>query len=766
MLSRRSGAPEAQADPRLIWIYVIVGLIFVGIFLRLIVLQVLNRDSLKLKSIGNVITTIQTPALRGEILDRQGKPLAQNRNDLKLLYTPPPGIDQYFPLSADKARAKERKQEPFYYHRRYAYSPVRSGAETLGLSYIELMQRLEQEWAIPGHDRRVVVADKLSAANLERWANDQKQELLQRLGFEVEADSDGRQRLYLNVTVEPGRYFPSPAERVRLAGEGRDYHYMDFNVEPEVLQRYPKEVGSLVKLARYLGVSYASLMGRVSKENIRIGRPPYTIVDKLEFPQVVYISENSNAFEGVMIDEYSFNRSYPLGPASGHLLGYTGLMSQEERNSGDYPYPLTDMVGKGGLEKQYEDLLHGRSGRRNLKINKHSSYGTWVSTEEPQRGNNLYLTIDRGLQQEAYRQMNGRPGAVVISALEPGHEGEILAYVSSPGIDPALVRDSDYNEALKANPLKPQLNRASGMTYPPGSTFKMVTLTAALTTGVITPETHFNCTGKVKFSDRDMYCHHRSGHGGVGLTDAIAKSCDVYLYRSAMALKDPPTDIKRFAMLFGYGNRTGIDLPDDNRGLLPDAAWRRKRFAAPYGNESDRLWLAGRTCNYSIGQGDMLASPLQVLMSASVIALNGRWCPPHLLYAKAADRQVLPVARPPSEERNLDHSVLALMRQGMRQAVTGGTCHMLASTGLQVCAKSGTAQSHPHKPDHSWVMGYYPETNPRYAFVVLVEYGGSSTESAIPVMKNILQYMAKNDPLSHDALQLAEKPGQRLAAAN
>ncbi|MCC7478487.1 hypothetical protein IT575_08495 [bacterium] len=765
MLNRRPSS-EAQSDPRLILVYVVVALIFVAILVRLVVLQVLNRDSLRLKSIGNVITTIQTPALRGEILDRQGTPLAENRNDLKLLYTPPPGIDQYFPLPADKARAKAKGAEPYYYLRRYAYSPIRSGAEALGLSYIEMMSRLERELAFPAHAPAVVVADTLSAANLSRWENPEKQELLRRLGYSLEQGTDGQHRLFFTPEGDPARYFPSPAEKLRFEQQGRDYHYMDFDVAEETLRRHPAVVQGLSGLARYLNVSYASLMTRVEKENIRVGRPPYTIVDKLAFPQVVYISENSSAFEGVMIDEYSFNRAYSLGAASGHLLGYTGLMSKEERSSGAFPYPLTDMVGKGGLEKQYEELLHGRAGRRNLKVSKHSSYGTWVSTEEPQRGNNLYLTIDSGLQKEAYRQMNGRPGAVIISALEPGHEGEILAYVSSPGIDPALIKDQEYYDSVSNNPLKPLLNRASGMTYPPGSTFKMVTLTAALTTGVIEPDTHFGCNGFIPFSDIKMHCHHRSGHGDESLLDALADSCDVYLYKAGMALKDPPSDIKRFALLYGYGEQTGIDLPDENRGFLPDAAWRRKRYASPHGNEVDRRWHAGRTCNYAIGQGDMLASPLQVLMSSSVIALNGHWCPPHLLYAKEADRQIVPVAQPPASDRKLDHDVLALMRQGMRAAVVRGTCRMLNLSGMGVCAKSGTAQSHPHKPDHSWVTGYYPEDNPRYAFVVLVEYGGSSTESAIPVMRNILQYMAKHDPLSHDAVQLAGGQNGRLMAGN
>jgi penicillin-binding protein 2 len=244
-----------------------------------------------------------------------------------------------------------------------------------------------------------------------------------------------------------------------------------------------------------------------------------------------------------------------------------------------------------------------------------------------------------------------------------------------------------------------------------------------------------------------MHCWNRAGHGYQSVIPAIARSCDVYFYRGGLSIKDkdPANVIAHYAREFSYGAPTGIDLYGESKGRVPDMEWWVETKKANGFSGSDLLWYDGNTCNYMIGQGDVVATPLQVMQSAAIVAWQGKSYTPHLLLGHGANNKVVRERKQAEQSTKLDPDALAIVSQGMRAAVTMGTCKQLDSLGLSICAKTGTAENKGN--DHAWVCGYYPAGAPRYAFVCLVEHGGHGAEAAIPPMKQVLQYMHKYEPI-------------------
>jgi penicillin-binding protein 2 len=407
------------------------------------------------------------------------------------------------------------------------------------------------------------------------------------------------------------------------------------------------------------------------------------------------------------------------------------------------------MIGKQGAERAFEILLHGRAGQRDLEVTKANTIKDVAREKAPKRGTDIFLSLDMGAQDLAHRLLGGRPGAIVISVLEPGHEGELLALASSPTYDPSRLNDIAYVERLNRDPNKPFANRAYALTAPPGSTFKIVTTQTALQSEAITTGGYRSyCRGYTEIGEQRYNCHHEEGHGSLNLIQSFAESCDVAYYDiSTHRIKgDVPGKLKHYAELFGYGAPTGIELPGEVSGLLPDKDWKRRTYDKPQFNKWDRMWFDGNTANYAIGQGDLLATPLQVLWSANTVALDGRVYKPRLLIATRADGSTSPTEAESGRNVPLDKDALAFVRQAMRYTVTNGTCRKLNISGMQVCAKSGTAEAGRGKSDHSWVVGFYPMDRPRFGFVAFYQNGGSAGEAAIPAMREMLMYLKNNDP--------------------
>ncbi|GEM_PF-2342005 len=574
-------------------------------------------------------------------------------------------------------------------------------------------------------------------------------------------------------------YLPDAEQRARLEESGGEHRYLSTETG--------ERLAEIEQLAEYLGTAYEQLMLRVESERRRsYGFQPLLLVDELDQQQVIELEERQADYPGVLIERFAFKRSYPLGELAAHLVGYVGQLSDSDPESIQaLGYGPREQVGKEGIERTYEQLVHGIAGQRDIELRGGRNAADdgeddprvieGIANEVPPRkGTAIYLTVHKETQARASALLAGRPGAIVVSCLADGHEGEILALASSPAYDPNRFAEEGYYTSLlerpdgSVNEARPLLNRAYRNAFPPGSTFKLVTAAAAIQEGVASPGSGYTCRGYIEVgrNKRRYHCHNRNGHGNLTFIEGISESCDVVFYRLGQALgSGAPETLKRYGGYFGYGEPVGIDLPGEARGLLPDKDWKRQNYA--WANEVDRLWYDGDTLNYVIGQGFVTATPLQVLWSATLVATDGWWYPPRLLKGKvvagrvenvdrrgltlrtAADgSRILPADEQPVR-RPISDAALSALRRGMRLAVIDGTCERLDLDGMYVCAKTGTAETGiEDEDDHAWVCGYYPYQDPQYAFVVFFQNGGSAGETAVPAAAELLRFIRDNPPLA------------------
>ena len=407
-------------------------------------------------------------------------------------------------------------------------------------------------------------------------------------------------------------------------------------------------------------------------------------------------------------------RIYLQGESVAPIVGYLGEINRREirlfRHRG---YGLGDRVGKAGVERWYEAALSGNPGRRVIKINAPGKYLAEHKTYDSERGNPLQLTIDLELQQ-------GKIGGVVF--MRP-KTGEIVALATSPSFSPEPGPDglTPMNwSRLATDPLHPLMNRAISSHLPLGSVFKLVVATAALEEGVATPESIFHCGGVYPMKGRPSpRCY--TSHGAIDFVNGISMSCDVVFY--TLGIRLGVTKINKYAKMMGLGSKTGIDVPGESVGLIPDEAWK-KQFAGG-------SWTDGDTINLSIGQGDVQITPIQVARMVDVFASDGYLVTPHVARGRGRDGRKLPI----SEE------TLSAVRLGMRGAVTHGTCRGVAEFPLPVAAKTGTAETGTRtnkKVSHSWFAGFVPYDNPVLVFAVYIEHGGYGAAAALPVAREVL----------------------------
>ena len=490
------------------------------------------------------------------------------------------------------------------------------------------------------------------------------------------------------------------------------------------------------------------------KKKIRVNNryQPVIIRKNLTEQEIAIFSSNRPRFAGFEI-QLQIERYYPLGAIAGHVLGYVGRIDKkdlERINKEDYKG--TSHIGKAGLEKTYEMLLHGKPGYKLVEVDSHGRQKKLLDEKNPVAGKDLYLSLDIALQIKAEQALQelGHNGAVV--ALDP-KTGEVLTMASVPAYDPNLfvngISHRDYS-ALRENPDRPLYSRAFQGIYPPGSTIKPMVAIAGLETGVTTPQR--SVYGKGYFSvpgNRHRYrCWKKSGHGHIRINRAIYQSCDVYFYDLAyrMGIDRFSTELRKF----GFGEKTGIDLPHEKTGLMPTAAWKEKRFKRP--------WYPGDTVNIGIGQGFWNATPLQLAHAVGIVAVRGKRPRPHLLKGvrESKDKPVEPVSiqlLPPvvlSDDRYWDVAI-----KGMHHVVqgAGGTARRSgAGAAYQFAGKTGTAQvfgiaqnksynaSQLKKKlhDHSLFVAFAPLDNPEIALAVIAENAGGGSKVAAPLARKIL----------------------------
>jgi penicillin-binding protein 2 len=416
-----------------------------------------------------------------------------------------------------------------------------------------------------------------------------------------------------------------------------------------------------------------------------------------------------------------WRRTYPAGSLASNITGYVGEISENElRQFGAENYAAGDLIGKNGIERQYEELLRGAPGEESVEVDARGRKVRTIDVNPAGRGQDLHLTLDLGAQRLAADLMKGYRGAVAVMDVTTG---EVLVLYSSPSYDnnPLAwgVSPREWN-ALINDPERPMHDRSISGLYPPASTFKALVGLAALEEKETALSSTVFCSGAFTLGNRTFRCWKRSGHGRVNLLTALQDSCDVYFYQTGLKLGI--TRLLKWCALFGLGSPTGIDIPGESGGIIGGPDWKKTRL-----KES---WYHGDTVNYSIGQGFLLTTPLQIARLYAAIANGGRLIRPRLLVTGEEDGRRLPV-----DVKNLD-----LIRKGLDYVVKRGTGRRAGSFGITVAGKTGTAQN-AHGPDHALFAGYAPIDAPKYAAVAVIEAGLHGSSVASPMVGEILSYL-------------------------
>ena len=478
---------------------------------------------------------------------------------------------------------------------------------------------------------------------------------------------------------------------------------------------------------------------------------PLVLKHSLSLKEASIISVNQHRFPGVAL-RASLRRTYPYAGLAAHVVGYVSRISEEDiRNIDTSAYQGTRYIGKTGIEQKYEDKLLGLAGYESVESNAHGRIVRSLNYQSPMAGWNVNLTLDIDLQRVAREALGDHRGSVV--ALHPT-TGDVLALVSAPDYDPNLFSTGfpfhSYNN-LRDSPDKPLMNRALYGRYAPGSIIKPILAIAAIDQGLDSSKTVL-CTGKFRLPGRDRpyRCWKRDGHGEINVLEAIEQSCDVFFYQSALNLgiDDMATWFRRF----GLGKKTGIDLKDEAFGLVPDREWKKSSY-----NEA---WFPGETVITGIGQGYLLATPMQLAVATGALANGGDLVQPRLLaYLENAESgeivmgpEVRVVAKIQTDDSLFDWAV-----EGMIQVIHGlrGTARALAD-GLpyRMAGKTGTSQlvsiedeegdnpvNLPDRlKDHALFVAFAPVENPRIVLAIVVENAGSGSRAAAPIARKILDY--------------------------
>jgi len=509
---------------------------------------------------------------------------------------------------------------------------------------------------------------------------------------------------------------------------------------------------TLEKLSRHLQTPADILLSQIKQTRGASAYQPRLLKQDVGRDTLAAIEVNKFDLPGVSVD-VNLRRHYIHERMAAHLIGYLSEISPTELKSGSYPDCRSgDLIGKFGAEKGYENLLRGKRGGRQVEVNANGLVMRILKTVEAEPGHNVYLTVDQRLQHRAETLLEDVVGAAV--AIEPD-TGQILALASSPSFDQNFFVGGITHEqwdSLISNPFRPMSNRAIQGEYPPGSTFKIVTALAGLEEGVIDDQTILNCPGYYRFGNRVYRCWKKGGHGKVDIIKAVEESCDVFFYQVGARLG--VDRLAWYAKAFGLGSPTGIFLDQEAHGLIPTAAWKKKRTGIP--------WQKGETLSIAIGQGFNLATPLQMAVLAAAVGNGGKRYQPMILdRIQSADGEVLQKNEPrltgklPISPANLDR-----VKLGLWKVVNGenGTARGSRLADIDFSGKTGTSQVVSRKEDealaeedvpihlraHAWFVAYAPSEQPTIAVAVVVEHGEHGSGAAAPIAREMIKtYLRK-----------------------
>ena len=484
-----------------------------------------------------------------------------------------------------------------------------------------------------------------------------------------------------------------------------------------------------LKLSQLAGSSIESIKARY-KKNYASPFVPVVVLKNVSKDTAILVEEGKDSLGGVLVN-LKPQRHYPYNNLASHVLGYLGQINSFRFSQWkDYGYGSRDLVGYLGVEENLDNFLKPKDGGLQVQVDHHSRIIRVLGVKMPKEGKDVSLTIDLRIQKISEEALSGKKGAVVI--LNP-NTGEVISMVSFPNFDPELSLGKDKQSSLDFQELlkdrdSPLVNRAISGAYPPGSIFKPVVVAAALESKKISPSTTYLCEGSTYIGKRQFSCW--SKHGIQNLFDAIKHSCDIYFYRTGILLG--PDLISDYARMFGLGKATGIDIPYEKKGFVPTRLWKKL--------SRNQDWYDGDTANFSIGQGDLLVTPIQMARLMAVFANGGYLVTPYLV--KSVDKKVF--VRANGTKLPISQQTIDTVRRGLLGAVQDetGTAHILSLENLKIAGKTGTAQA-ANAVSHGWFLGFCPFEKPKLVICVFLENGASS-HNACMVAREILEKIVQN----------------------
>ncbi len=496
-----------------------------------------------------------------------------------------------------------------------------------------------------------------------------------------------------------------------------------FNIDVNMDNITKRQLTNLVKhLAFMLRKSENKIWKRLNPKK----RLPYTdarLAENVSFSNVVRVVERLNEIPEVEIRVQPL-RDYPNKSLASHIIGYMGKVTPNHPKLLSHEYSMHDRIGVSGIELVCENVLHGKNGKKIVQVDRASKYVETLNYIPPVPGHDVILTIDAKLQNAIEKAMSNKVGAAV--AVNP-KKGEILALVSSPGFTPSVFASVVSPKAYKAlvnDKRRPMFNRAISSKYTLGSVFKIITATAGLESGILTPNTVFHDPGVFRLGQMRVRNFHNHNYGTMGVTYALRVSCNTFF--CSYALKIGVKNIANYARLFGFGKKTEIELPAESPGLLGDRMWKRKTKNLP--------WYPGDTINLSIGHGFLIVTPIQVANMIAAVANGGIWHQPHLIAGYSFEGNFTPVKKKyksipiPIKKENMD-----VIRKGLWEVTNtkNGTGRRCKVPGIVIAGKTGSAKL--NNQTLAWFAAFAPFENPEIAIAVIVEEATTGGRDAAPV---------------------------------
>jgi len=510
-----------------------------------------------------------------------------------------------------------------------------------------------------------------------------------------------------------------------------------------LLTRENLKMEDLAPIADGLNLDLADLAETVRHKSREPKYQAIRLKDELSPADLAFINSHHDAFPELDVIQ-SQPRVYPQDGMMAHVIGYTGEISASELESPEFSrYKLGDVIGKSGIERQYNNTLMGEDGQQRVEVDNRGQVRRAEQEKPVIAGKDLRLTIDLDLQAVAELAMEGKNGAVV--ALDP-RSGEILAMVSRPTFDPnkftGRISARDWN-AINANPDHPLLNRAIQAQQAPGSTFKPIVALAALETGTITGQTAVHCPGYLTLYDHTYHCMERQGHGTLTLHNAIVHSCDVFFF--SVGVKLGIDNLAKYADIVGFGRPTGVDLPGEASGLVPSPSQKARTQRQP--------WYAGDTPPVAVGQGALTVTPIQLARAIGGIAMGGVWYTPHLVKNDSVAARKTEARFDPAHLQDVIDAMCGVVNEG-------GTGASAAIPGIELCGKTGTAQLASldkakaeaarhglNLKENAWFVGFAPRRTPEIVVVALFDHGGIGQYAASIVRDVVKCYFDKKTRL-------------------